>query len=227
MKKNKIYNRTILIVEDDQILSTELANQFKANHNIVYVADNLVQAKKYIMDKKLDAIILDIILPDGEGLDLFLEFGPLLPPVVILTSLGEDYDILEGFSRGACDYVVKPCSFDVLEARLYLRLLPKADAELSLYGLTINLCERTAHYNGHLVNLTSSEFNILCFLMEHAGIYFTADVIYENIWKMPSLNSTSIRYHLSNLRQKLDMVTGNKNLIVTQFGKGYCFIKGR
>lgn len=219
-----VFGRTLLFVEDDDIVRKELASYFKKRGNIVYEADCLKQAKNLISHHSFDGIVLDIILPDGEGLELFSL--PSLPPIIILSNLNSDHDVLEGFQHGALDYVIKPTSPEILEARLSLRMLPKEQAKIVLHGLKIDITERTTNYGNTPITLTSSEFNILVFLMKNSGKYYTADEIYEKVWNMPSLKSTTIKYHISNLRQKLIKSTG-KNLILTAFGKGYAFLAAK
>lgn len=218
-----VMGRNILIVEDNVDIANEFADYFRNRNNVVFTADTLAQAEQIISTQRLDAILLDVILPDGDGLDL-LGKHESLPPVIVVTTLGTDYDIVDGLSAGAADYVVKPCSPEVLEARLSLRLLPKPEATITVRGITVDISERTATYGGKAIPLTGSEFNILHFFMTNTDAYFTAPEIYEKIWHAPSLKTTTIKYHISNLRQKLLAVTG-KNTIVTGFGKGYALFK--
>ncbi len=217
-----VTGRNILIVEDNKEISDEFSEYFRKRNNEVYAADTLKAAKRILNEKILDAVILDIILPDGDGLDLFSEFNKL-PPVIIMTTLGTDFDIIDGLSTGAADYVVKPCKPEVLEVRLALRLIPKPAAVISVRGITVDITERTAKYSGNALSLTGSEFNILYFFMTHTGVFFSAAEIYEQVWHAPSLRTTTIKYHISNLRQKLLAATG-KNMIVTQFGNGYALM---
>ncbi len=209
------------MVEDDRAVAEEFAAYFRKRQNSVVVASTLGEAEEAIAHERPDAVILDIILPDGDGLDLF-ERCVNLPPVIVMSTLGTDYDVLDGFAAGATDYVVKPCAPEVLEARLVLRLLPKAEAVIESGGLRIDTTERLVTYHGAPLALTGSEFNILYFFMTHSSVFFTAAEIYENVWHAPNLGTTTIKYHISNLRQKLVAATG-KNLIQTQFGKGYAF----
>ena len=111
---------------------------------------------------------------------------------------------------------------NILETRIRLRFLPASRAKISCCGLHIDSNKRTASYCGNLLTLTSSEFNILWFFMNHPNRFFTSDEIYENVWDAPSLQTTTIRRHLSTLRQKLKSATG-ETLIHTAFGKGYAF----
>lgn len=217
-----VVGRRLLIVEDNLALSRETEDYFAKRGNEVVAVSTLADAREALTEGRFDAVVLDLILPDGEGLELFDMGG--LPPVIIMTTLADEYDMLEGFSLGAVDYIVKPCSAEILEARLSLRLLPSSESKLCLNGLTLDIAARTVDYRGKPIVLTGTEFNTLKFLMENAGEFFPADKIYEGIWKEPSFQSNAIRYHISNLRQKLLAATG-KNLIVAEYGKGYSFIK--
>ena len=223
LKMNKITDRKILFVDDDRELLTEMTQWFENTGNTLYVADTLSKATEIVrLHNDIDMIILDMILPDGSGLALFEKFDSL-PPVIVMSDLGHEDSVLSGFEAGVCDYIVKPCSMKLLEARMKLRFLPSAEAEKTIGGLTINASKRTVFYCGNQVPLTSSEFNILWFLVRNRGVFFHADKIYEKIWQAPSLNTTTIRRHLSTLRQKLKEVS-HENLVVTEFGKGYAFV---
>lgn len=217
----KIENRSILIVEDDAETLRTLVEHFSVANSVV-ACDRLSNAIAAIGGNRFDIILLDVILPDGSGLKLLDCVAET--PVVILSDLGSDSNMLDGFAAGAVDYIVKPASCEIIEARAALRLLPEAQSVISSHGLVLNTAKRTAVYENKQLELTSSEFNILTFLMQNAGVFFTASQIYEKVWKMPHLNTTTIKAHLSNLRKK--MMSASRacaDLIVTEFGKGYSF----
>ena len=221
---NRVEYKNILIVEDSDGLRNSLAEYFSAI-NVVTSCRTLADAVAAVTETKYDIVLLDLVLPDGNGIALmhYLE----QTPVVILSALGADNNVLDGFSAGAADYIIKPCSPQVIEARMSLRLLPDSKATIDLHGLTLNIAKRTAVYKDTPLDLTSSEFNILMFLMQNAGNSFTAAEIYEKVWRMPHLNSTSVKAHLSNLRKKMLAVSKNcADLIITEFGKGYAFSGG-
>lgn len=131
--------------------------------------------------------------------------------------------ILTGLTAGAVDYVVKPCSMRLLEAHIAMRLLPKAEAVETFGAFSVNANTRTVKYKGVPIPLTPSEFNILFFLVKNRGQYFTADEIYEKIWCVPSLGTTTVRAHLSSLRRKLKAAMPSSDIIRTEFNRGYCF----
>lgn len=217
-----VEHKNILIVEDNNQLCDSLTKYF-SNFNEVTSCYNLDEALKAIQENNYDIILLDLILPDGNGLNLMDHIGQT--PVIILSNLGTDANILEGFQAGAADYIVKPSSPQVIETRMSLRLLPDSKATISSHRLTINLSKRTTFYLHQPINLTSSEFNILAFLIENSGQFYTANEIYEQVWKMPHLNSTTIKAHLSNLRKKMLAVSADcASLIISEFGKGYAFV---
>jgi len=213
--------KKILIVEDDDNLRKSLCKYFSASNEVVE-ADCIEQAINAVHISPFDIILLDVILPDGSGLKLFEYITNT--PVVILSDLGSDGSLLEGFEAGAADYIVKPSSPEIIEARVALRLLPNNEAKLNMFGLEIDLSKRTAIYGKQALELTSSEFNILAFLMQNAGNFYTANEIYEKVWRMPHLNTSTIKTHLSNLRKKMLLVSKDcADLIITNFGKGYAF----
>jgi DNA-binding response OmpR family regulator len=222
---NKVMFKNILIVEDGDKLRNSLTEYFSAM-NKVTACPTLKSAISACAENEYDITLLDLILPDGNGIELLRYLRRT--PVIILSDLGTDENVIDGLSAGAADYIVKPCSPQVIEAKMSLRLLPNGKANLSSGGLTLNVQSRTAVYKNTVLDFTSSEFNILTFLMQNAGVYFNANEIYEQVWKMPHLNTETIKKHLSNLRKKLLAVSDEcAALLATKFGKGYAFIGGK
>lgn len=171
---NKIKYKNILIVEDNADLRGDLERHFSAVNNVTACGD-LKSAIEAVKNSKFDIALLDVVLPDGNGLRLFDVLSDT--PVVILSDLGSDSNMLDGFSAGAADYIVKPASAAIIEARMALRLLPDEKAQIVSHGLVLNVSKRTAIFRKTALDLTSSEFNILMFLMQNAGVYFTASEI--------------------------------------------------
>lgn len=175
-----IISRKILFVEDDPALLGEMTDWFREKGNLVWGADSLLEARAVLEKVQPEMIVLDIILPDGSGLELLRNLSPV-PPVIVLSDLGNEENILEGFQAGVVDYIVKPCSMRLLEARMKLRFLPHNECVCVYGGLRLDSCKRSVHYFGKPVPLTSSEFNILWFLMKNPGKFFSADEIYEQV----------------------------------------------
>lgn len=219
---NSLYDRKILIIDGDDSITSLIGTHFKMLGCHCTVAKTLADGRAQLAIKQFDAVILETLLPDARGTELFSDKS--LPPVIILSCLGNDEDILHAFALGATDYVIKPCSPRVLAARLGPRLIPKNDAIITYHGISINLNMRTVAYRDKPIKLTSSEFNILHFLITHPGTFFTADAIYKNVWNASSMQSSVVRFHITNLRKALLNAT-EKNLILTEFGTGYAFAK--
>lgn len=217
-----VSGRKLLFVEDDEKLKKEIVLHFSPANEVFTASD--VEGAAAILEREgnFDAVVLDLILKNSMGMDLFKAF-PELPPVIILSSLNGEESVMTGLTSGAVDYVTKPCSMRLLETHIALRLLPKAEAVQTFGCFSVNAVSRTVKYKNMPVLLTPSEFNILFFLVKHRGSYFTADEIYEKIWCAPSLHTTTIRAHLSSLRRKLKAALPDADIIRTQFNKGYCF----
>lgn len=217
-----VCGRKLLFIEDDEKLKRKMIEHFSLQ-NTVFTASDVEEAVNLLENNgNFDAVILDLILKNSMGMDLFNAF-PALPPVIILSALDGEDSIFTGLTSGAADYVVKPCSMRLLEAHIALRLLPKTDAAESFGDFSINANTRLVKYKNMTISLTPSEFNILFFLVKNRGRYFTADEIYEKIWCAPSMHTTTIRAHLSSLRRKLKAAIPAGDMIRTEFNRGYCF----
>lgn len=219
---NKVEYRNILIAEDNDSLRDKLTAYFSVTNKVVPCA-NLQSALEAVENNKFDIMLVDVILPDGNGLQLIEHAGET--PVIILSDLGSDSNMIDGFTAGATDYIVKPASCTLIEMRMALRLLPDSKAKIISHGLVLDTAKRTAVYNKKTLELTSSEFNVLMFLMQNAGNYFTATEIYEQVWNMSHLNTTTVKVHISNLRKKMLSVSSDcAKLLIQEFGRGYAFI---
>ena len=211
--------RNILIIDADEGVSAPLCDYFGRQGVFCRVAKTLGEGKALLGSFSFDAVIAELDLADGRSTALLKESG--MPPVIILSENAKDEEIIEALSLGAADYILKPCSPPVTAARLAARV-PLRERRITCRRLTLDVLLRTASFDGRLIKLTSSEFNILCFLMAHPGQFFTADEIYERVWKMPSMQTSVVRFHISNLKKTILSVTG-KNLILSGFGMGYAF----
>ena len=132
---NKVEYKNILIVEDSDELREKLTAYFSAM-NKVTACRNLQSALTAVASDKFDIVLLDVILPDGNGLKIIECVGET--PVVILSDLGSDSNMIDGFTAGATDYIVKPASCTLIEMRMALRLLPESKAKLSSHGLVLD-----------------------------------------------------------------------------------------
>ena len=127
MANASVTDRKLLFVDDDPAVLDALCPYFRARGNTVLTATDRKGALALLAEETFDAAVLDLVLPDGDGMQLFFE-ATRLPPVIILSTLDGEAAMLEGFSAGAVDYVVKPCSPALLEARI--RAVEEAAADI-------------------------------------------------------------------------------------------------
>ncbi len=213
------FNRKILIIDADESSDAAISEYFGGLGYVCRAVTTLKEGISCLSEEKFDGVISEFNLPDGAICDLLGKSG--LPPIIVYSAESGDDAIVETLNRGAADYVLKPCSPRVMAARLESRL-PAENKTIECRGLSLNVNLRAVSYCGQPVRLTSCEFNILRFLMTNPGKFFTADEIYEKVWNAVSMQTSVIRFHISNLKKTLLAATG-KNLIVSEFGTGYTF----
>lgn len=176
---------------------------------------------------KPELVILDIMLPDEDGLDILRRLKASAEtrdiPVIMATAKGSEYDKIIGLDLGADDYLAKPFGMMEMVSRVRAvlrRAAPKAGSHLLMAGdLSLNLDKHSVTVNGDLVNLTLKEFELLHIMLEHPGIVFTRDQLLNDIWGMDYDGETrTVDVHMRTLRQKLGDCG---NLIETVRGVGY------
>ena len=176
-----------------------------------------------------DLILLDVMLPDEDGLSLlrFLRENAATSdiPVIMLTAKGTEMDKVQGLDYGADDYIVKPFGMAELVARIRARLRrvqPKAETERMTFGeLTIDRRAHKVFVSGHEISLTLKEYDLLLLLMENSGAAFTREVLLDRIWDMAyDGGSRTVDVHVQTLRTKLGTCG---HLIETVRGVGYRF----
>jgi len=235
-----MYN--ILLVEDDpEILDVNKKMLERRGGYVVRIAKSLAEARAQIAQSMPDIIVLDIMLPDGKGLDLLLQLRQTSDiPVLLLSALGRSEDVVRGLKSGGDDYLPKPYDNDVFLARLESLLrrystwklaerfgpgvvgdqkhLPKFLAKGSLKLDTI---AGRAFINDNDLLLTHKEFAILLLLANKEEETINAQSIYENVWKQPlGGNINTLQATISSLRKKIEP----SGYTITVFrGQGYTF----
>lgn len=229
----------ILVVEDDtDIQQLVTYNLIKAGMHVT-CADNGEDALSVLRSERVNGIILDLMLPGKDGLEICgiireLE-GTEDIPIIMLTARGEENDIVAGLDMGADDYVTKPFSPKVLVARLQAVLRRKNDAgqveqkgdseEILLHGLSIHPGRHEVHYHGSPVHLTGTEFTILFLLAGKAGWVFTRQQIIDHVRGYDFLvTPRAVDVQIFGLRKKLGEAG---HLIETVRGIGYRMKEGR
>ncbi len=224
----------ILVVEDDERVAGLIKRGLEEQGYVVTPAFDGQMGRKLALQNEYSLIILDIILPKMNGLDLCQEIRLAKPevPIIMLTALGTTDDKVEGFDAGADDYLVKP--FDLRELHVRLRALLKRNSStvqtqgflLKYADLEMYLENKTVTRGGKEINLTPKEFKLLEYMMRNSGKLMTRAEIAEKVWETTFDTGTNfIDVYINYLRKKIDKDFSVK-LIHTKSGMGFVFKEG-
>jgi DNA-binding response OmpR family regulator len=224
---------TILIIDDDRELCALLAEFLQLEGFVASAIHDGAAAVDQCRAQSYDAIVLDIMLPGLQGLEVLRSLRRFTStPVLMLTARGEDTDRIVGLEMGADDYLAKPCNPRELAARLRAILrrsgpgpdeLREQGQELVVGQARMNSADRSATYAGIDLRLTSAEFNVLSTLLARAGTVVDKESLCQLALGRPlAAYDRSIDVHVSKLRKKL-AAAGGDNLIVSVRGSGYQF----
>lgn len=220
----------ILIADDEPDIVSLLSEYFRMNGYEVLKASSGAETLRQV-EKKPDLILLDVNMPEGNGLEICARIRALVCcPILFLTARVDDADKIRGFQAGGDDYIVKPFSLAELSARVAAHLRreerrPSPERIRFTGDLSIDYAARTLSCGGQTVTLAKKEFDIVELLCENSGQVFSRERIYERIWGYDgSGDSTVIAEHIRRLRAKLSAVSG-KTYIETVWGVGYKWIR--
>ena len=226
--------KKILVVEDDRDISELITyNLEREGYEIACLYDG-GQAIDFVKKRKPELIILDLMLPEVDGIEicrtLKSDAATKHIPIVMLTAKGEEADVVVGLQMGADDYIPKPFSPKVLVARIKAIIRRMADLRLSSaladdvrnFGdFNIDLLKHRISYKGRAVKLTSIEFDIVEFLSRSPGRVWSREQILDNVWKEGKfIIDRAVDVHVRGLRKKLGTA---KDYIETVRGVGYRF----
>lgn len=216
----------ILVVDDEKMLTDLLFDHLRDNGYQPYVANSAKEALNQLSAAP-DLILLDIKMPGMNGLDLCKNIREhVVCPIVFLTALATEQDIINGLMTGGDDYITKPFSLPALTARIAAHLRrnvrsPNAAKLLSTHELLINLSARTVEYQGKEIPFSKREFDIIECLATNAGQVFDRERLYEAVWGLEADGDSGvIREHIRKIRQKLKELT-DKEFVETIWGVGY------
>jgi two-component system copper resistance phosphate regulon response regulator CusR len=217
----------VLLVEDDDRLASSVANQLRQAGFAVDVVARGADALRESAISPYDAIVLDLQLPDADGVDVCRRLRERGTPVRIIMATARDgvADRITGLDTGADDYLVKPYSVQELIARLRA-LLRRPEAALSpvhrVADLELDTATRVARRGARPIELTTKEFMVLEYMMRNAGRVLTREQISEHAWDANyDPFSNVIDVYVARLRRKVDQRPGEPQLIETVRGAGY------
>ncbi len=221
----------ILAVDDDRDILKVLKANLELHGYEVDTADTWAKAQEAMSARQPDLIILDIMLPDGNGIEICQRLTREFPkiPIIMLTAKDKISDKVIGLESGAEDYVVKP--FETLEllARIKVCLrrtsLPAAKEKIVIGTIKIDYKKHQVTVSGKEIELTPKEYELLCFFINHRGEALSREMIRKSVWKESQLYSWSrvIDVHIQHLRQKIEKDPSEPKYILTVPGVGYMF----
>jgi DNA-binding response OmpR family regulator len=220
------------VVDDEPAIGDVVCRYLKRAGYDTAVAVTGREALRQAQDGPPDLVVLDLMLPDIDGLEVMRRLRKdhrKRSAIILLTARGEESDRIIGLRLGADDYVVKPFSPGELVARVdavLRRMEPVSEPEppLAFDGLVIDPAARQVVLDGEVVELTLREFELLLFLARHRGQAFTRDQLMDHVWQYSFYADTStVTVHIRRLRAKLEPDPARPRFIQTVWGVGYRF----
>jgi len=214
----------VLCVEDD--IQVQMFNKplLQDKGFVVRLAMTLAEAREEIAREMPHLIVLDIHLPDGNGLDFLRELRKSsLIPVIALTNDGDEEDIVLGLASGCDDYVPKPYTFPVLHARIeaLLRRSAQLPEEITRGALTLKIMSDEVFLNGRNLMLSQKQFSLLFAFVQNENQIMSAESLYKRVWGRSMVgDDNAVKVTVSRLRKKLK---GSGFVITSERGEGYRF----
>ena len=222
--------KTILLIEDNPDILWANHAIFQSEGFTVFTAENLAEARCRLLQEPLDAIVLDLILPDGNALDFVPEIRSITTaPILMLTALTDKDDRLAGLQAGGDDYITKPYDIEELVARVQAfirreRLHAEKPLEKLVCGpIILDVVANQAYVNGKNMQLAGKEFALLHLFARNRDTVMSKETLYEIIWKLPLAgDDTAIKNSVYRLRKKLETTQSGFDILVSR-GEGYTF----
>ncbi len=222
----------ILVVEDEQAIADFVQRGLEAEGYAVSCVHDGVEGEARALSGEFDLVVLDLMLPGRPGLDVLGAVRRTHPalPVIVLTAKGEVEDKVAGLDRGATDYISKPFAFDELAARIRAHLRNPEREEptrMEAGGIRLDLLRRAAERDGSEIHLSAKEFDLLAYLVRHAGHVVSREQILSAVWGYdhdPGTNVVGV--YIAYLRRKLAL-PGAPDPIETVRSVGYRLVEPR
>ena len=223
----------ILVVDDEDLLVKGIRFNLQNDGYEVITGSNGREAVTLMQSQNPDLIILDVMMPEMDGLTacaIIREFSNV--PIILLTAKAADMDKLIGFDQGADDYLTKP--FNILELKARVRALLRRAAPqekvtsqtLTIGSISLDLDARNAYRSGVLADLTAKEFDVIEFLMRNPNRVYSREALLDTIWAYEYRSDIrTVDVHIRRLREKLEENPADPQYILTKWGVGYYFRK--
>lgn len=217
----------VLVVDDEPAIRRTLRANLSARGYEVRAVETGEEALEEFARQRIDLVILDLMLPGMSGIEVCEAVRTIsLTPIVVLSARGEEQTKVRALDLGADDFLTKPFGIDELLARIraVLRRSPlgAADGPVQVGGLTLAPDARTAHRDGAKLDLTPREFEVLAYLMHHAGRLVTHRVLLNAVWGPQYGRETHyLRVFVNRIRRKIEIDPAHPRYILTEPGVGY------
>lgn len=224
-------NESILIIEDEAGLIKMLKRLLdKEGFQKVYQAESGAEALKMVKERRIDLILLDVMLPDTNGFDLCQQIREISEvPIIFLTARTADIDKLTGFSIGGDDYITKPFNPLEVAARIKAilhrqrRTMPETSQVFRTGHFVLYYDQAKLMVDGKEINCPAKEFQLLKFMCQHPNRVFSVDQLYEKVWGDYNVagKENTVMVHISRLRQKIEKDPKHPEYLINVRGLGY------
>ena len=219
----------ILIIEDDRVLNRGVTFALKKDGHNVISAYSKKEGMQEILNNKIDLLLLDINLPDGNGIELCKEIKDKVDfPIVFFTANDTEEDMIRGFEIGCDDYIAKPFSVEILKHKVNA-MIRRSDMELKnifkYKELKIDFDRMAVLIADKEINLTATEYKLLELLAKNKGRVVTKEMLLEKIWDNNGnfVYENTLSVNIRRLRKKVEKDSKKPEYIITVFGIGYTF----
>lgn len=216
----------ILIVEDNELIATGIKDRLKDEGFLVDISNNIKEAMQLLTSNKYNLILLDIVLPDGNGINFYKTIKELSnhTAVIFLTAKDTEDDIVRGLELGADDYIVKPFRTRELISRIRNVLRrSKNISTIQIGNIQFDRINNVIYKENNIVELTALEYKIFCILIDNLGKLVTREYLLGRIWDISAnfVNDNTLTVYMKRLREKIEDDPNNPKIIKTIRGIGY------
>lgn len=221
---------TVLVVDDDREIVESIAIFLQADGYLVRKAYNGLEALDIVMTENVHLIILDIMMPELDGIKTLLKVRESKNlPIILLSAKSEDADKILGLTAGVDDYITKPFNPSELVARVKSQLrrytqlgaMQIKETQIVIRGLVLDTESKSVTVDGEAVRLTPLEYKILELLCRHPGRVFSTEEIYRQVWNDDIVSDNAIAVHVRHIREKIEINPKEPRYLKVVWGVGY------
>lgn len=224
---------TILVIEDDPAMIVGLKDNLEVEGYHLLTASNVRQGREAALRDKPDLILIDVMLPDGDGVSLCrsLRAHGMQQPIIMLTARGEEMDKVQGFEGGADDYIVKPFGLRELLARVRAQLRRHGGAGRLHGSVTVGVCvvDFKRHQlirDGESLEISAKEMELLRHLVTHRGEVVSRDTLLAEVWgHQREVATRTVDNFIVRLRKKIEADPADPRYLITVHGSGYKLVE--